>query len=161
MFSKDELYERYQKDIKGYEKFRIGVACAIFDNKRLLLEKRADCGFWGLIGGSLEIGETIEECALREVFEETGLKLKKEKLKLFSIYSNPKDRRILQYPDNRIHLIDVVFLYNLSVKNIKISSESIAISLFKLNEIFKRNRYHCKTSIKSSRLFLGYFRRGW
>lgn len=135
MFSKDELYERYQKDIKGYEKFRIGVACAIFDSKRLLLEKRADCGFWGLIGGSLEIGETIEECALREVFEETGLKLKKEKLKLFSIYSNPKDRRILQYPDNRIHLIDVVFLYNLSVKNIKISSESIAISLFKLNEI--------------------------
>ena len=135
MFSKDELDERYQKEIKGNEKLRIGVACAIFDGKRLLLEKRADCGFWGLIGGNLEIGETIEECALREVFEETGLKLKKEKLKLFSIYSDPNDGRILQYPDNRVQLIDVVLLYNLSVKNIKISSESIEISLFKLNEI--------------------------
>ncbi len=135
MFSKDELNERYQKYIKGYEKLRIGVTCAIFDGKKILLEKRADCGFWGLIGGNLEIGETIEDCALREVFEETGLKLKKEKLKLFSIYSDPKDGRILQYPDNRIHLIDIVFLYNISVKNIKISSESIEISLFKLNEI--------------------------
>ena len=137
MFSKDELDERYQTEIKGCEKLRIGVACAIFDGKRLLLEKRADCGFWGLIGGSLEIGETIEECALREVFEETGLKLKKENLKLFSIYSDPNDGRILQYPDNRLQLIDVVFLYKFSVKNIKISSESIEISLFKLNEIPK------------------------
>ena len=137
MFSKDKLDERYQKDIKGYEKLRIGVACAIFDGKKLLLEKRADCGFWGLIGGSLEIGETIEDCALREVFEETGLKLKKENLKLFSIYSDPNDGRILQYPDNRLQLIDVVFLYKFSVKNIKISSESIEISLFKLNEIPK------------------------
>ena len=137
MFSKDELYKRYQNKIKGYEKLRIGVACAIFDGESLLLEKRADCGWWGLIGGSLETGETVEECALREVLEETGLHLKIEKLKLFSIYSDPKDRRILQYPDNRVHLIDIVFIYNFSVSNVKISSESLAISLFNLEDIPK------------------------
>jgi len=137
MFSKDELYQRYQNKIKGYEKLRIGVACAIIDGKSLLLEKRADCGWWGLIGGSLETGETVEECALREVLEETGLKLKIEKLKLFSIYSDPKDRRILQYPDNRVHLIDIVFIYNFSVSKVKTSSESLAISLFNLEDIPK------------------------
>lgn len=135
MFSKDELYKRYQKEIKGYEKLRIGVACAIFDGKSLLLEKRADCGWWGLVGGSLEIGETVEECALREVFEETGLILETKKLKFFSIYSDPKDGRILQYPDNRVHLIDIVFLIKFSVRNIKISAESLEISLFKLEDI--------------------------
>ena len=137
MFTQDELFKRYQKEIKGYEKLRIGVACAIFDGKRLLLEKRADCGWWGLIGGSLEIGETLEECALREVFEETGLKLEIEKLKLFSTYSNPEDGRILQYPDNRVHLIDIVFIYKLEIRNVKISSESLEISLFNLKDIPK------------------------
>ena len=44
MFSKEEINGRYQKEIKGFEKFRIGVSCAIFDDGRLLLEKRSDCG---------------------------------------------------------------------------------------------------------------------
>ena len=137
MFSKEEINGRYQKEIKGFEKFRIGVSCAIFDDGRLLLEKRSDCGWWGLIGGRLEVGETAEECALREVFEETGLELNRKQLKLFSIYSDPKDGRILQYPDNRVHLIDITFVCKVKIKNIKISHESIEISLFKIQEIPK------------------------
>lgn len=137
MYSKDDIDKRYQKEIKGFEKLRIGVACAIIDEENLLLEKRSDCGWWGLVGGSLEIGETVEECALREVLEETGLKLELKKLRLLSIYSDPKEGRILQYPDNRIHLIDIVFYYKLSVKNINISEESLEISLFKPEEIPK------------------------
>lgn len=134
MFSKDEIDKRYQSEIKGFEKLRIGVSCAIFDGKRILLEKRSDCGWWGLIGGRLEIGETAEKCAIREVFEETGLVLNSKQLKLFSIYSDPKDGRILQYSDNRVHLIDITFVCKVKIKKIKISHESIEISLFKLEE---------------------------
>ncbi len=49
----------------------------IDDKERLLLVKRSvepKKGFWCLPGGFMELGETPEECALRELEEETGLK---------------------------------------------------------------------------------------
>jgi 8-oxo-dGTP pyrophosphatase MutT (NUDIX family) len=40
---------------------------------RILLIRRADNGYWALPAGALEVGESIAECATREVYEETGL----------------------------------------------------------------------------------------
>lgn len=40
---------------------------------RLLLIKRADNGVWAMPAGAMELGESIADCAVREVFEETGL----------------------------------------------------------------------------------------
>jgi 8-oxo-dGTP pyrophosphatase MutT (NUDIX family) len=40
---------------------------------RVLLQRRADTGEWGVVGGALEIGESSEEAARRELREETGL----------------------------------------------------------------------------------------
>jgi 8-oxo-dGTP diphosphatase len=45
-------------------------------------------GQWAVPGGRIEDGETAEECAKREMKEETGLDV--EILKLTGIYSNPK-----------------------------------------------------------------------
>lgn len=39
----------------------------------VLLQKRRDNGFWDIPAGSMELGESFEECARREVFEESGL----------------------------------------------------------------------------------------
>jgi len=50
----------------------------------ILLVRYAD-GSWGIPGGMLELGETVEQCAKREVEEETGLKL--HELKLVGVYS--------------------------------------------------------------------------
>lgn len=41
---------------------------------RILLIKRADNGHWSLPAGAMELGESISDCAAREVFEETGLR---------------------------------------------------------------------------------------
>jgi 8-oxo-dGTP pyrophosphatase MutT (NUDIX family) len=62
-------------------------ACVILldKNNRILLQLRKDNNCWGLAGGSLEIGETLEEVAKRELYEETGLIAKK--LKLFNVFS--------------------------------------------------------------------------
>lgn len=70
----------------------IMVACGalVFDGEdRLLLHQREDSGNWGIPGGYLEIGETVEDAARREVFEETGLRL--GKMALFGIYSGRKN----------------------------------------------------------------------
>ena len=51
------------------------LAAIIKDNQILLLKrkKRPYQGYWGMPGGKLHLEESIEECALREVKEETGL----------------------------------------------------------------------------------------
>lgn len=53
----------------------------------ILLQLRTDFNMWGIIGGALEYGETLEEAAKREAFEETGLIVKD--LELFHTFSGP------------------------------------------------------------------------
>lgn len=54
-------------------------------NGQLLLQLRKDNQCWGLAGGSMELGETLEEVARRELFEETGLIAKH--LTMFNVFS--------------------------------------------------------------------------
>jgi len=57
----------------------IGVAVIVKKDGKVLLGKRKNAhgdGTWALPGGHLEFNETIEACAEREVFEETGLDIK-------------------------------------------------------------------------------------
>src|SRR3712207_8976613 len=55
-------------------------ACITNENGELLLQKRSDKeDIWGLPGGAVEIGESIEESAIREVKEETGIDIRDRK----------------------------------------------------------------------------------
>lgn len=52
----------------------VGARCVLRDSAgRVLLILRTDNGHWAFPAGAMEIGESISECAQREVFEETGL----------------------------------------------------------------------------------------
>ena len=65
----------------------VGAVTVIVDDKgRILLQQRKfPFGSWGLPGGLMELGESTEETAKREVFEETSLKI--DDLKLINVYS--------------------------------------------------------------------------
>ncbi len=61
----------------------IGVGILLVRNDCLLLVKRKfnpDAGYWSIPGGHMELGEKIQDAALREAFEETGFKTKVSKL---------------------------------------------------------------------------------
>ncbi|MBN8236517.1 NUDIX hydrolase [Halobacillus kuroshimensis] len=65
----------------------VGAVVVIVDDQgRILLQQRTSPhGVWGLPGGLMELGESTEETAKREVWEETGLTV--DKLNLFNVYS--------------------------------------------------------------------------
>lgn len=48
-------------------------------------------GLWNVPAGYLEYNETLEDCAIRETFEETGLKITKKQLNLFDVDSTCDD----------------------------------------------------------------------
>ncbi|RKS08107.1 NUDIX domain-containing protein [Nocardiopsis sp. Huas11] len=58
------------------------------DDGRILMIKRADNGRWVPPGGVLELDETPERGAVREVFEETGVRI--EPVRLTGVYKNMK-----------------------------------------------------------------------
>ncbi len=46
-------------------------ACVVHERKVLLVRDGAE-GYWHIPGGLLEVGESLEQCAVRELYEETG-----------------------------------------------------------------------------------------
>ena len=60
------------------------VAVAILKDGRILLVKREDFEIWSLLGGHVESGESVAQAAIREVREETGLRI--ELTRLVGIY---------------------------------------------------------------------------
>ncbi len=76
---------------------RMGCSAILFDEKRekVLLTQRTDNGRWCLPGGAMEAGESAAEACEREVWEETGLKVRVKRL--LGVYSNPD--QLVIYPD--------------------------------------------------------------
>lgn len=69
----------------------VGAVTVIVDEAgRILLQQRKfPKGAWGIPGGLMELGESTEEVARREVYEETGLSL--GRLDLINVYSGSEN----------------------------------------------------------------------
>lgn len=83
---------------------QVGVGVIVLKDNKVLLGKRKGkhgSGTWQLPGGRLEFGETPEECALRELKEETGL-----------IGKNPKKGTWVNsfFEKESIHFISLFFI---------------------------------------------------
>ena len=57
---------------------RVGVGAIVIKDDTVLLVKRGvnpGKGFWALPGGNLQLGETLQQAAEREIMEETGIEI--------------------------------------------------------------------------------------
>jgi ADP-ribose pyrophosphatase YjhB (NUDIX family) len=107
-----------------------GASAVIFnDQEQVLLEKRSDNSFWGLPGGAVDIGESVEEAVIREIFEETGLTVVVRRL--VGVYSDPRHYAIASYPDgNVIQHVTLCFECDVRAGELKMSSESTDLGYF-------------------------------
>ncbi len=58
---------------------RVAVGAVVFKDERVLLVRRGQPpseDLWAIPGGSVEIGETLQEAAEREILEETGITIR-------------------------------------------------------------------------------------
>lgn len=89
-------------------KLAVGCSASVFDDtgQKCLLVRRADNGRWAVPGGYMEAGESVAEACAREVWEETGLRVRVRHL--VAVYSTP--HKLLVYPDgNRWQLVVLHF----------------------------------------------------
>jgi 8-oxo-dGTP diphosphatase len=64
----------YDTDAPKPNSIRPAAAVALFDsNGNILLLRRKDNDKWTMPGGTLDVGESLTHCAVREVREDTGL----------------------------------------------------------------------------------------
>lgn len=86
-------YIRWIRGQVGHQRIFLNFAiCAVFDDAgRVLLQRRGDRepAPWGFPGGAVELGESVEEAAVREVHEETGLTVAVSDL--IGVYSKYED----------------------------------------------------------------------
>jgi ADP-ribose pyrophosphatase YjhB (NUDIX family) len=108
-------------------------ACVRDEQGRMLWQKRGDFGFWGLPGGILEADETLPECVVREVREETGLEV--QPARLVGIYSSPDFD--VTYP-NQDQVQQVTFCFECYVNGGQLVAdfdETLALAWFAPGEI--------------------------
>ena len=112
----------------------LGCSAVIFDptKQKVLLTRRTDNGRWCLPGGRMEPGESAAEACAREVWEETGLHIRLERL--IGVYSNP--HRIIEYADgNRFHVVAMNFEAEPIGGELGISDETTDCGYFSRAEI--------------------------
>lgn len=108
-----------------YQNPNVVVGCLpVWEDKVLLCRRAIEPrkGFWNVPGGYLENGETVEDGATREVYEEACIQVKIKGL--LTIFSIPQINQVYMH-----------FLADLPDLNFSPGEESLEVSLFKEEDI--------------------------
>ena len=107
------------------------------ENGQILLQERTDRNKWGLPGGCQDLGEDLRFTAVREAYEETGIKLDPYEIELIDTLSG--ESRKNSYPNGDIVYNNTsLYLADVSMKdasNLKGDSETKRLQFFNPDEV--------------------------
>jgi 8-oxo-dGTP diphosphatase len=109
----------------------VTVDGVVLDKGHVVLVRRLNPPFegcWALPGGFVDLGETVEKAVVREVLEETGLKVRI--VRLVGVYSDPKRDPIR-------HTVSACFLCRKAGGRLKSGSDAGDVKWFPLKNLPK------------------------
>lgn len=119
------------REIIGPRKIILNCAGAIIvRNEEILFQRRKDNGKWGLIGGLLEMNETYEQAALREIREETGLEVWLDSF--LGIFHN---HDMVWSNGDAAHVVSAMFTARIISGEPRIDDESYELKFFSWNDM--------------------------
>ncbi len=140
----------YIKDLRKYVGhspiLTAGVVLIVFNKKsEILMQLRTDYNQWGFPGGAMELGESFEETAMRELKEETNLEIKE--MKMLKVLSGKDTYR--EYPNgDKLYDITAVFVVK-GYGDLKINdNESSKLDWFDINDLPNNLTEHTKNYIE-------------
>jgi len=101
---------------------RLATAVDLFEKDgKIILLRRKDNDKWTMPGGTLDFGESLTDCAVREVLEETGLQIRITGL--IGTYTDP--RILIEYSDGEVRQeFTLVYAAEIESGELKIDDES-------------------------------------
>jgi ADP-ribose pyrophosphatase YjhB (NUDIX family) len=135
-FAQDEYdIERYRAVTtqlaaeRGYATPKLDVRAFVIDSDRLLLVRERSDGLWTLPGGWIEVGESPSEAAARETAEESGYRVRPERL--LALY----DRRRHDHPPMISHVYKVFVDCEIEGRGPRLENETDAVDFFPLDRL--------------------------
>jgi len=118
----------------GYVTPKVDVRAATFKDDKILLVREKNSGEWSIPGGWGDIGYSAADIAIKETFEEAGIKVKP--LKMISI----KDMQKNHYPKKNLNYVYKIFFECTPEENdIHSGVETSDVKYFTLNEAMTLN----------------------
>ena len=107
------------------------------ENGQILLQERTDRNKWGLPGGCQDLGEDLRVTAVREAFEETGIKLDPTSIELIDTLSGESRKNSypngdIVYNNTSLYLADIS---NVDASSLKGDSETKRLQFFNPDEV--------------------------
>ncbi|RXZ81953.1 NUDIX domain-containing protein [Paenibacillaceae bacterium] len=126
-------YIKWIRNKVGHDMIFLNFSGAIIRDEEgaVLLQRRSDKNLWGFPGGAMELGESAEETAIREVEEETSLIITIESL--IGVYTKYFD----EYPSGD-KAQTIAFFYRGRIKGGQLATsnnESLELKFFQPDEI--------------------------
>ena len=125
-----EDIQDYLKDETGYATPKIDVRGVVFKDEKILLVKEMSDGKWTLPGGWADILASPSENVEREVYEESGYKVKATRI--LAVYDRSRHGHFPDYPH---HVYKMFFLCEIISGEARASMETSAVRFFSVSDL--------------------------